>query len=126
MTRKIWMNFFIMLLMIPLSACQSGEYYQFQTKPPSAEEALALDHDADLFQWEGTVYQTNVDWTKELTLTKQQQVGVIKKTSSENFQHGTASQLKKGVAIYAAKERNDVLIVEQNGQLKIYVALIEG
>lgn len=124
MTRKIWMSLLMLLFTISLCACQSVQYYQ--SKPPTAEELLALDPHADLFQWEGVVYQTNLDWTNQLTVTKQQQVGVIQKTSNKHFQHGTASRLKKGAAIYSVKEREDLLIVEHNGQMHIYAAHAEG
>ncbi|MGG1698961.1 hypothetical protein [Bacillus zhangzhouensis] len=124
MTRKIWISILMMLLTISLCACQSVEYSS--SKPPSAEELLALDKHADLFQWKGTVYQTNLDWTNDLTVTKQQQVGIIMKTSTKHFQHGTASRLKKGAAIYSVKGREDLLIVEHNGQMNIYAAHAEG
>ncbi|MED1459353.1 hypothetical protein [Bacillus safensis] len=70
----------MMILAIFLCACQSVQYSQ--SKPPSAEELLAMDQQADLFQWEGTVYETNVNWTTSLHVTKHQQVGVIQKTSA--------------------------------------------
>ncbi|WP_223249957.1 hypothetical protein [Bacillus sp. NMCC46] len=73
-----------------------------------------------------TVYQANVDWTHQLTVTKDQQVGVIQKTAAKNFDHGTASRLKKGKAIYCVKQRKDLLIVELNGQIIIYAAHAEG
>ncbi len=56
-----------------------------ESKPPSAEELLALDEQADLFQWEETIYETNIDWTKSLNVTKDQQVGVIQKTAADTF-----------------------------------------
>ncbi|NQD53014.1 hypothetical protein HP440_21255, partial [Bacillus altitudinis] len=96
------------------------------SKPPSAEELLALDPQADLFQWEETVYETNIDWTKSLNVTKHQQVGVIQKTATTHFEHGTASRLKKGTPIYSVKEREDLLIAELNGQIHIYAAHAEG
>ncbi|MDI0275310.1 MULTISPECIES: hypothetical protein [Bacillus] len=124
MTRNIWINLLMMMLTISLCACQSVQ--SFQSKPPSAEELLAIDQKADLFQWEGTVYETNVDWTTSLHVTKQQQVGVIQKTAAKNFEHGTASRLQKGTAIYSVKEREDMLVVELHGKTKIYVAHAEG
>ncbi|MFL0451600.1 hypothetical protein [Bacillus altitudinis] len=124
MTRTIWTCLFMLLLATSLCACQSVQ--QFESKPPSAEELLALDPQADLFQWEETVYEANVDWAHQLTVTKDQQVGVIQKTAAEHFNHGTASKLKKGTAIYSVKEREDLLIAELNGQIIIYAAHAEG
>lgn len=113
-----------MLLTICLCGCQSVRYAE--SKPPSAEELLALDPQADLFQWEETIYETNIDWTKSLNVTKHQQVGVIQKTAATHFEHGTASRLKKGTPIYSVKEREDLLIAELNGQIIIYAAHAEG
>ncbi|MEC4588269.1 hypothetical protein VSS76_13400 [Bacillus safensis] len=119
-----WISLLMMILAIFLCACQSVQYSQ--SKPPSAEELLAMDQQADLFQWEGTVYETNVDWTTSLHVTKHQQVGVIQKTAVKNFEHGTASRLQKGTAIYSVKEREDMLVVELHGKTKIYTAHAEG
>ncbi|MGY8609156.1 hypothetical protein ACN6BA_07110 [Bacillus altitudinis] len=124
MTRKLWTYFCLMLLTICLCGCQSVRYAE--SKPPSAEEVLALDEQADLFQWEETIYETNIDWTKSLNVTKHQQVGVIQKTAATHFEHGTASRLKKGTPIYSVKEREDLLIAERNGQIHIYAAHAEG
>ncbi|WP_144487270.1 hypothetical protein [Bacillus pumilus] len=124
MTRKRWTYLCIMLLAMCLYGCQSVQH--FESKPPSAEEVLALDEQADLFQWEETVYEANVDWTHQLTVTKDQQLGVIQKTADKHFNHGTATHLKKGTAIYSVKERKDLLIAELNGQIIIYVAHAEG
>ncbi|MBU8574460.1 hypothetical protein [Bacillus pumilus] len=124
MTRKIWTYLCMMLLAICLCGCQSVRYAE--SKPPSAEELLALDEQADLFQWEETVYEANVDWTYQLTVTKDQQLGVIQKTADKHFNHGTATHLKKGTAIYSVKERKDLLIAELNGQIIIYAAHAEG
>ncbi|MER3125374.1 hypothetical protein [Bacillus pumilus] len=124
MTRKLWTYLCLMLLTICLCGCQSVQYAE--SKPPSAEEVLALDEQADLFQWEETVYEANVDWTHQLTVTKDQQLGVIQKTADEHFNHGTATVLKKGTVIYSVKERKDLLIAELNGQIIIYAAHAEG
>ncbi|GJI60483.1 MULTISPECIES: hypothetical protein [Bacillus] len=124
MTRTIWTCLFMLLLATSLCACQSVQ--QFESKPPSAEELLALDPQADLFQWEETIYETNIDWTKSLNVTKNQQVGVIQKTATTHFEHGTASRLKKGTPIYSVEEREDLLIIERNGQIHIYAAHAEG
>ncbi|TQR23030.1 hypothetical protein [Bacillus safensis] len=124
MTRNIWISLMMMMLTISLCACQSVQ--SFQSKPPSAEELLAHDPNADIFQWEGTIYETNVDWTTSLQVTKHQQVGVIQKSAVKNFKNGTASRLQKGTAIYSVKEREDMLVVEIHGKTKIYVAHAEG
>lgn len=50
-----------------------------ETKNPDAEEVLTLDPEADIFQLDGVIYKTGIDWVEELTLTKGEQVGEIKK-----------------------------------------------
>ncbi|MED5221757.1 hypothetical protein [Bacillus safensis] len=47
MKHNIWMSLLMMILAIFLCACQSVQYSQ--SKPPSAEELLAMDQQADLF-----------------------------------------------------------------------------
>lgn len=85
-----------------------------------------MDQQADLFRWEETVYEANVDWTHQQTVTKDQQLGVIQKTADKHFDHDTASHLKKGTAIYSVKERKDLLIAELKGQIIINAAHAEG
>ncbi|UED82398.1 hypothetical protein FH508_0011010 [Lysinibacillus sp. CD3-6] len=43
-----------------------------------AEEVLTLDSNADIFQYDGVIYKTNIAWVEELTLTKDVQIGEIK------------------------------------------------
>ncbi|RHW43273.1 hypothetical protein D1B31_00960 [Neobacillus notoginsengisoli] len=93
-----------------------------------AEEVLRLDPDADIFQYDGVIYQTNIDWVEELTLTKDMQVGEIKTTNSRttNFKDGMANKLPVGAKIYSAKEQGDILLVEHEGKLLKYLAIVEG
>jgi len=41
----------------------------YTTENPDAKEVLALDPEADLFQFDGVIYKTGIDWVEELTLT---------------------------------------------------------
>ena len=93
-----------------------------------AEEVLRLEPDADIFQHEGVIYKTNVDWVEELVLTKEVQVGEIKKTNSQTdqFADGMANKLPVGAKIYSAKERGDVLLVDDGEKLLKYLAIVEG
>ncbi|MED4056349.1 hypothetical protein [Niallia taxi] len=93
-----------------------------------AEEVLGLDPDADIFQFEGVIYQTNIDWVDELALTKDVQVGEIKTINEANtdFKDEMANKLKVGSKIFSAKERKDILIVENELGLFHYLAIVEG
>lgn len=93
-----------------------------------AEEVLGLDPDADIFQFEGVIYQTNIDWVDKLALTKDVQVGEIKKINDANtdFNNEMANKLKVGSKIFSAKERKDILIVENDSGLFHYLAIVEG
>src|SRR5690625_1437936 len=61
------------------NSANTGKTEVHETKNPDAEEILTLDPEADIFQFEGVIYQTGIDWVEELTLTKNEQVGEIKK-----------------------------------------------
>ena len=93
-----------------------------------AEEVLTLDPAADIFQFNGIIYKTNIDWVNELTLTKDIQVGEIKfkNETNTNFRNGMSNKLPIGTKIFSTKERGDILIVELDGQIKGYLAIVEG
>lgn len=96
---------------------------------PDAEEILKSDPKADIFQFDGVIYQTGIDWVEELTLTKNKQVGEIKtrNDTDTNFEDGMANKLPIGAKIYSTKEKEDpILLVESEGRILKYYALIEG
>lgn len=125
-------KFFIMLLLllsIYASGCADSETKIVSSKNPDASEILALEKNADLFQWNNIVYKTDVDWVNDLKLSKEKQLGEITESYSEHlneFKNGMATKLQKGSKIFMAKERGDILIVEDNGKVKYYLALVEG
>ncbi|MDM5229990.1 hypothetical protein [Lysinibacillus pakistanensis] len=98
------------------------------SKKPDAQEVLSLDTNADIFQWNDIIYQTNIDWINELQLTENLKVGKIEANSSNaaEFKNGTANMLSVGTEIFTVKERNDVLMVKDGGELKFYYLLAEG
>ena len=109
----------------------SNEHHQttvITTGNPTAQEILENDPKADIFQWNGTIYETNIDWVNELVLSESDFVGVIKyHTSNPNdFVDLSANVLPIGTEIYKVKERNDILITKYNGELKYYYQLVEG
>jgi len=98
------------------------------TGNPTAQEILENDPKADIFQWNGTIYETNIDWVNELVLSEGDFVGVMKYHTSNptDFVDLSANVLPIGTEIYKVKERNDILITKYNGELKYYYQLVEG
>lgn len=99
------------------------------TENPNAEEILTLDPEADIFQFDGVIYQTGIEWLDKLTLTKDEQVGEIKtkNDSDTNFEDGMSNKLPVGAKIFSVKEKiGPVLLVESEGELFKYYGLIEG
>lgn len=93
-----------------------------------AEEVLTLDSDADIFQYDGVIYKANIDWVEELSLTKDVQIGEIKTKNDANtdFRDGMSNKLPVGTKIFSTKERGEILIVESKGEIKKYLAIVEG
>lgn len=87
-----------------------------------------MDPDADIFQYDGVIYETNIDWVEELDLTKDIQIGEIKTRNDTNtdFKDEMANKLPIGAKIFSAKEREDILIVESRSEILKYLAIIEG
>jgi len=95
---------------------------------PDAKEILSSDPDADIFMFRDLIYETNIEWVDELVLTPNEEIGEIKKQTSiaEDFLNGTSNYLPVGTKIYSSKEREDILLVETNGVMLKYYALVEG
>ena len=93
-----------------------------------AKEVLTLDSNSDIFQYKGVIYKTNIDWVEELSLTKDVQVGEIKtkNDTNTNFKDEMSNKLPVGAKIFSNKERGDILIVESDGEIKKYLAIVEG
>ncbi|MBU0905226.1 MAG: hypothetical protein KKF57_08510 [Firmicutes bacterium] len=94
----------------------------------NAEEVLRLDPSADIFQFNGVIYKTSVDWVNELPLTKDAQIGEIKTRNDKNkdFTNEMSNKLPVGAKIFSAKERDDILIVEFDGKTIKYLGIGEG
>ncbi|WP_066058286.1 hypothetical protein [Robertmurraya korlensis] len=93
-----------------------------------AKEVLSLDPNADIFQYDGVIYKTNIDWVEDLSLTKDVQIGEIKAQNDVNteFNDEMANKLPVGSKIFSAKERTDILIIESEGEDYKYLAIVEG
>ncbi|PIC85862.1 hypothetical protein CSV72_11655 [Sporosarcina sp. P20a] len=79
----------------------------------SEKQVLELNPDADIFEFDGSVYKTDVDWIEEEELSKVEQIGEISE--------GMANKLPVGAKIFSLKERRDILIVEYDGKEKRYL-----
>lgn len=127
MKRKIGLVFTALLLIF--SGCSlSNEVTIHGTENPDAEEILTSNPHADIFQYNDTVYKTHIDWVDELSVTKDEQVGeiTVQNESDTNFENGMANKLQVGTKIFSVKERDDILIVETDGELLKYLAIVEG
>lgn len=99
------------------------------TGNPDAKEILTLDPEADIFQFEGVVYKTGIDWVEELTLTKDKQVGEIKTRNDidTNFEDEMSNKLPVGAKIFSTLEKEGpILLVESEGKILKYYAIVEG
>lgn len=117
----------ILLIIVTVAGCSAGEE-EVTIDSIDAEEVLSLDPDADIFQFDGVIYQTNIDWVEELALTKDVQIGEIKKRNDTNtdFSDDMSNKLPVGTKIFSAKERGDILLVELYGEILKYLAVVEG
>lgn len=107
---------------------EGGETITVTIDSIDAKEVLTLDPDADIFQYNGVIYKTNIDWVKELSLTKDVQIGEIKtkNETDKDFENQMSNKLPVGAKIFSAKERVDILIVEFEGESLKYLAIVEG
>jgi hypothetical protein len=120
---------FIVLILFTITGCSNGgETPNVTIDSIDAEEVLTLDPYADIFQYDGVIYKTNIDWVEELTLTKDVQIGEIKTKNDTHtdFKDEMANKLPVGAMIFGVKERGDILIVELEGEILKYLAIVEG
>ncbi|WP_135557626.1 hypothetical protein [Paenibacillus cymbidii] len=123
---RIFMTLTIVIVL--LSACSPTAN---STHNPTAKEVLKAMPDADIFQFDGIVYQnaSEVDWVRELQPAAGEKVGAITKThrKGSSFRNGSATKLPVGTEIYASEPHvGPLLIVRQGGREIPYTGLIEG
>ena len=56
---------FLVFSIVYLSGCTDNAQTVISS-PPSAKEILEMDKDADILQWEDSLYKTNIEWVNEL------------------------------------------------------------
>lgn len=121
-----------MALLLTISGCSNpvdmGKEELSETNNPDAEEILALNPNADIIQYNGVIYQTNIDWVEKKSLTKDEQVGEIKIKNEENtnFEDEMSNKLPVGTKIFKTKEDENFLVVELHGETLKYYAIVEG
>ena len=128
MSQKI-VYILLVLILLMITGCTNGEGTTIVTIDSiDAEEVLTLDPDADIFQYDGVIYKTNINWVEELILTKDVQIGEIKTKNDThtNFMDEMANKLPVGAKIFSTKERGDILLVESEGEIVKYLAIVEG
>ena len=111
------------------NSSDTGKIEVHETGNPNAKEILTLDPEADIFQFDGVIYKTGIDWVEELTLTKDEQVGEIKtrNDSDTNFEDEMSNKLPVGATIFSTIEKEGpFLLVESEGKILKYLALLEG
>lgn len=129
---KLLLSIMVFVLFTTVGCTTFSEMIQtevHETKNPDAEEILTLDPEADIFQFDGIIYQTGIDWVEELTLTKGKQIGEIKKRNETdtNFEDEMSNKLPVGAKIFTTKEKEGpILLVESEGEILKYYALVEG
>lgn len=128
---KVQGMFFVLitLVLFMITGCSNnGGTTEVTIDSIDAEEVLTLDPDADIFQFDGVIYKTNIDWVEELSLTKNVQIGEIKTRNDDNtdFNNEMSNKLPVGAKIFSAKERGDILLVEITGEITKYLAIVEG
>ena len=126
---KIIPSIFMLVSILFISGCESEESTVNVSKHPNAEEILGLDENANIFQWEGIIYQSNIDWVDELKPEKKEYIGettyLFTTENAVDFKNGMSTSLPIGTRIYSTNEAN-IFMVESRGEEKYYLALSEG
>ncbi|MGM7681020.1 hypothetical protein ACSVDA_02595 [Cytobacillus sp. Hm23] len=126
--QRLFIVLIILLLFIMTGCANYGSTTEVTIDSIDAEEVLTLDPKADIFQFDGVIYATKVDWVEELSLTKDVQIGEIKERNDTNtdFINEMSNKLPIGAKIFSTKERGDILLVETEEATLKYLAIVEG
>ncbi|GMK40403.1 hypothetical protein PCCS19_34590 [Paenibacillus sp. CCS19] len=132
---KIMIPLLIALLLLTgcnqSKAIHSEDSMTEATHNPTAQEIIAQDPDADIFQYKGVIYgnASKVEWVQQEKVTAGEKVGTITQQYKEglNFEDGMATKLPVGVEFYEpTKKSGPILLVKLNGEEVRYLGLIEG
>nr|WP_300005154.1 hypothetical protein [Tissierella sp.] len=115
--------------MISITGCKSNNMTTIDSSKYAEPQYLYnKNSDIDMFVYEDTVFEnvSEIDWVKELELTKGNLLGTIKETAvSKDFKDWDATILEIGSNIYKT-DRADILLVEINGLMIPYLKIVEG
>lgn len=115
-----------------LAACasepQTGTVQTVSTENPTAAEWLRSEPDASLFQFEDTIYVSDVSWVNDLELTRGDPLTKVLRQNEDgtSFRNGDANLLEKETPVYQAEERNDILIASTPAGDIRFFRLVEG
>lgn len=129
---RIFIGLIILVLLTAAGCSNSSDKSQtvvHTTGNPDAKEILTLDPTADIFQFDGVIYKTGIDWVEELSLTKDKQVGEIKMRNDKdtNFEDEMSNKLPVGAKIFSTLEKEGpILLVESEGEILKYYGLVKG
>ncbi len=92
--------------MIQVAIFQEGGTTTVTIDSIDAKEVLTLDSNSDIFQYNGVIYKTKIDWVEELSLTKDVQIGEIKtkNDTNTNFKDEMSNKLPIGAKIFSIKK----------------------
>ncbi len=104
---------------------------------PTVSEILKGNPDADILKLDGLVYTntTELPWTRDMDFTKGDLIGKVNRQTTNTwwFFNLYASKLPKGTKVYTANENEYedgdapwAVLVEYEGELLIYEAMVEG
>lgn len=129
--RKFMFMVGILLLMTGCHFTSAGSEKVHTMSKPTAEEILAEDHEADIFQYNNVIYinATNIDWVQEKTYDKGAKLSEItrKQDDSTQFIDGTANKLPIGTNVFQTKGNGLLLLmIEKEDKEVIYLGLVEG
>ena len=113
--RRFSMILLLLILSCGLAAC-IGSPGKHDGGYLTKKQVLKQDPNADLLEYDGKVYKTNIDWTEIEKLTKGEKLGEVLA--------GMATHIPDGSEIFASNERDDVLIVEYMKVEKRYLLQI--
>jgi hypothetical protein len=126
--RMLFIVLFLSVVMVACSNQITPKEIKIVYDNPTPKEVLT--ENADIFVLNGIVYinAEDVEWVNEQDFTLGEEVGEIKKqtTNSDEFENYTASKLEVGTKIYETVEKGDIYIVIVDDKEIRYLGLREG
>ncbi|WP_434122294.1 hypothetical protein [Salinicoccus roseus] len=117
----------IILVMFIVSGCQSDTTTS-SYEVIDAEDVIEEEPNADILMYNDTIYKAGIDWVDNLALTKNEKIAKVNNQTKNysEFENGNANNLSVGTDIYSSQEREDILIVDVDGEERYYYLIVEG